>query len=181
MTFGFSAIRRQLNTTPPTGVNALSISAAEVPSAKFFAITIYGPANPLIDVLCAGFEEPMILNWLLSAGEEADPFNALFSRSLRLSRAADLGPRGGTIRPRIEDEGASDKGLFKECRSCVQSAFTLPADGLLAAARGLVEVEMLRYRLLDLVALFNADASHTFVTPAAPILLKSDGVAALDL
>jgi len=50
MTLGLSAMRRQLSATPPTGVIALSISAAVVPNAKFFAMTIYGPAIPRIDI-----------------------------------------------------------------------------------------------------------------------------------
>ena len=39
---------------PPTGVKALSMSAAVVPAAKFFAIIMYGPASPLIEIPFAG-------------------------------------------------------------------------------------------------------------------------------
>ena len=60
--------------TPPTGVIALSISAAVVPKAKFLAITAYGPASPRIEI--EGFAIPTILNWLLRAGDDADPWRA---------------------------------------------------------------------------------------------------------
>lgn len=62
ITFGCSEIKRQDITTPPTGVMALSMSAAEVPGERFFAITTYGPASPLIDIDDAGLDTPTMLN-----------------------------------------------------------------------------------------------------------------------
>lgn len=62
MTLGRSAIRRQFNTAPPTGVRALSMSAVVVPAAKFFTTTVYGPASPRIEIAGTGFEEPTMLN-----------------------------------------------------------------------------------------------------------------------
>lgn len=46
ITIGVVFNNRQLVTSPPYGVMALSISAAVVPGAKFCAITTNGPANP---------------------------------------------------------------------------------------------------------------------------------------
>lgn len=48
MTIGCCFSTRQLVTMPPTGVMALSMSAAVVPGAKFCAITTNGPASPLM-------------------------------------------------------------------------------------------------------------------------------------
>lgn len=45
---GFDLTMRQLTTSPPMGVIALSISAGVVPGAKFCAMTVNGPARPLI-------------------------------------------------------------------------------------------------------------------------------------
>jgi hypothetical protein len=122
---------------------ALSISAAVVPAARFFATTIYGPAIPRIEIADTGFDEPTMLNWELRAGDEAEAFKAERSRSLRSPRAA-FGPRGGAALPVFAD------GLFKECRSCVHSALTLPGAGLFAiAALGFTDVEMLRCGVSD--------------------------------
>lgn len=41
-------------TRPPTGVTALSMSAAVVPGAKFWAMTTNGPASPRIERPCDG-------------------------------------------------------------------------------------------------------------------------------
>jgi len=64
MTFGLSLMIRQLNATPPTGVVALSISAAVVPGAKFLAMTMYGPAIPRMEIGGAELGVWMTLNWL---------------------------------------------------------------------------------------------------------------------
>ena len=48
ITIGRCLMMRQLSMMPPTGVMALSMSAAVVPGAKFWAITTYGPASPRI-------------------------------------------------------------------------------------------------------------------------------------
>lgn len=109
MTFGFSAMITQLITSPPMGAIALSISAAVVPGARFFATTQNGPvAVPRIDIDAPGLDEPTMLNWLFNAGEEAEFDKALRSLSewLLLLRTA-RGPRGGAF------EGP----LFRSCRS----------------------------------------------------------------
>ena len=82
MTLGLSVMITQLKATPPTGVMALSISAAVVPYAKFLAMTAYGPASPRIDMPADGLGL-MILNWLFKAGDEAEPLSAAWRRSLR--------------------------------------------------------------------------------------------------
>lgn len=147
ITFGRSVINRQDITTPPTGVIALSISAKEVPCDRFFTITIYGPARPRIDIADAGFDAPTMLNWLLRAGEDAEACRVRKACSLRFPRAPPLGPRGGSF---LLEFPFRDAGLFRECRSCVQSALTLPAAGLLLIiALGLVVVEMDRYGMSD--------------------------------
>jgi hypothetical protein len=92
MTLGRSAIIRQLKTTPPTGVIALSMSAAVVPTARFFAMTVYGPARPRMENPEVGFAALTMLNWLLRFGDEAEPFSAAWIRSLRAR--GGLGPRG---------------------------------------------------------------------------------------
>jgi hypothetical protein len=86
MTLGLSVVIRQLRQTPPTGVIALSISSADVPCAKFLAITIYGPASPLIDIPFDGFTAPTTLNWAFSAGDEAEPLSEAYRRSVRVTR-----------------------------------------------------------------------------------------------
>jgi hypothetical protein len=48
ITIGFVLTIRQLLINPPTGVIALSMSAAVVPGAKFCASTTNGPARPRI-------------------------------------------------------------------------------------------------------------------------------------
>lgn len=120
MTFGCSAMMTQLMTTPPTGVIALSMSAAVVPGARFFATTGYGPASPRIDIPAVDFDLPTMLNWLLRAGDEAVLFNALRNRSPCVLRPA-LGPRGGIC------VFLADEGLLSPCKSCVHSELTLPA------------------------------------------------------
>jgi hypothetical protein len=77
---------------PPTGVMALSISAADVPYAKFLAMTMYGPAIPRIDNPLDTGVGATTLNWELRAGDEADPFRAERIRSLRRVDAG-FGPR----------------------------------------------------------------------------------------
>lgn len=76
MTLGLSEMIRQFNTFPPTGVMALSISAAVVPRARFLIMTIDGPASPRIDIPGPGFAVPTILNWLFREGDEAEPWSA---------------------------------------------------------------------------------------------------------
>jgi hypothetical protein len=92
MTLGLSVIMRQLRHTPPIGVIALSISSAVVPGAKFFAMTIYGPASPLIDIALDALAGPMTLNWVFRAGEEAEPLRAEYRRSVRVT-CGFFGPR----------------------------------------------------------------------------------------
>jgi hypothetical protein len=92
MTLGLSVIMRQLRHTPPIGVIALSISSAVVPGAKFFAMTIYGPASPLIDIALDALAGPMTLNWVFREGEEAEPLRAEYRRSVRVT-CGFFGPR----------------------------------------------------------------------------------------
>lgn len=87
ITFGRSAIKRHPKTTPPIGVIALSISAAVVPIAKFFAITVKGPASPRIEI--PGFDVPIMLN----CPAEGEPLTVACRRSLRIPRRP-RGPRG---------------------------------------------------------------------------------------
>jgi len=128
---------RQLKLTPPTGVIALSISAAVVPKAKFLAMTTYGPASPLIVKPALDFGPLTTLNWLFKAGDEAERSRAVPSRSLRWL-VRNLEVRGAA---------AVAVGLFRECRSWVHSASTLPAAALavgLDFGIGLAEVVTLR-------------------------------------
>ncbi len=68
---------------PPIGVMALSISAAVVPGAKFSAITTEGPARPRMDMPLEVLGLLTMLNWLLKAGDEAEPLRALYKRTSR--------------------------------------------------------------------------------------------------
>lgn len=77
------------NMGPPYGVIACSISSADVPGAKFSAITTHGPARPRIEKPVEGLEPPTILNWLFADG--AAPLIAEYNLA-SLGTRAGLGP-----------------------------------------------------------------------------------------
>jgi len=166
MTLGLSVIRRQFNAIPPTGVIALSISAAVVPWTKFFAITMYGPAIPRMVI--PGLDGVTTLNWVFSAGDEAEAWMAEWSRFAWSGRNDFL----------LACRGRGAAGLLCEWRSCVHSASTLPAGrpfcclGFLPT--GLVEVETLLCKQNQQSFAKGRAAVCTFVIPL-PILLARDG------
>lgn len=116
--------------SPPTGVMALSISAAVVPGAKFCAMTLKGPARPRIVML--GADD---LTMLTCCGASPDvsmrstAAESLVARRFALLAAA---PPGAEMR---EPKDRSLPLLTLWCRSCVHSPLTLPAGGGLLLAR----------------------------------------------
>lgn len=126
---GFDLTIRQLTISPPTGVMALSMSAAVVPGAKFCAMTVNGPARPRMVIpmglLLAAPAAPLGLMMLTCCGASVDV-------SMR-SRAADrraarrpgllLAAPGAVMRELREPRSSP---LMEWCRSCVHSPLTLP-------------------------------------------------------
>jgi hypothetical protein len=86
MTFGLEEMSLQLKIEPPIGAIALSISAADVPGAKFSALTMQGPAMPRIEIPLEVFDLPTMLNWLLRSGDEAEPLRAELRRATLVLR-----------------------------------------------------------------------------------------------
>lgn len=126
---------RQLAISPPTGVMALSMSAAVVPGAKFCAMTLKGPASPRIVRFCAGFGLITLTCALLPPSSMSMRSSAAASRDLRLLAALGVlflaAAPGAVMR-----EPSEPPRLTVSCRSCVQSRSTLPAGRLARAARG---------------------------------------------
>jgi len=92
------------------------MSALVVPCARFLATMQNGPvavgAVPrmeMLDILLEGREDESMLN----------------CEELGVDLSVERGPRGAFRFDVLRDE----EGLLRSCRSCVQSAFTFPADG----------------------------------------------------
>ena len=118
MTVGLVAISVVFNTLPTTVIIALSISAADVPGAKFAAWTIAGPAMPLMENPPFGLR---MFTWELRFGVEA-VFNADARRAARMFWFFGLGP-----------VGIGEEAVW-ECRSWVQALSMLEvAAGALRA------------------------------------------------
>lgn len=150
MTIGSVLSSLQLCTSPPTGVTALSMSAAVVPGAKFCAITTGGPARPrmvrpplLLLPLLLGHGLLLPFRWVAAAarraeeaGESSVLMRACATCAVRrgLSRTRDAGPALGFVMRLAREEvlaGGVGRGVdgaeWRSCRSCVHSPSMLPA------------------------------------------------------
>jgi hypothetical protein len=161
MTIGSVFSNRQLCTRPPTGVTALSMSAAVVPGAKFCAMTTKGPARPLM--VMPLFHGLLLFRTVAAAGaagargaEEAGASSVLIRafatcaarRWLPRTRAA--GPASGFVIRLARELVAAGRGVegaeCRSCRSCVHSPLIFPVGAGLGAGapRGPTEATRLR-------------------------------------
>lgn len=128
---GFVLTILQLTISPPTGVMALSISAAVVPGAKFWPRRAYGPARPrmvrpLPDV--AWNEGVTTLTWSVSILSTAATSLALRLAALLVAVLPFLAP--GTVMWELREPPLAGTPLTESWRSCVHSPLTLPAGKL---------------------------------------------------
>lgn len=141
---GFDLTIRQLTISPPTGVMALSMSAAVVPGAKFCAMTVNGPARPRMVIpmglpLLAAPAAPLGLMMLTCCGASVDVSMRSRAADRRAARRPALLPAApGAVMRELREPRSSP--LMEWCRSCVHSPLTLPGG----AGFGRIPIDELR-------------------------------------